>query len=97
MTATKNRSCWRKDLAVFRGLSDPERAAYLVLLEWFENYRLRFDLQANRETAERFWRLEVKKEGIVRKDGQLREWSAALKWSRKRLRLTRSVEQGGGE
>ena len=80
MTATKNRSCWRKDLAVFRGLSDPGRAAYLVLLEWFENFRLRFDLQANRETAERFWRLEVKKEGIVRKDGQLREWSAALKW-----------------
>jgi integron integrase len=80
MTATKNRSCWRKDLAVFRGLSDPDRAAYLVLLEWFENFRLRFDLQANRETAERFWRLEVKKEGIVRKDGQLSQWSAAIQW-----------------
>ena len=30
-------------------MSDPERAAYLVLLEWFEHYRMRYDLEANRD------------------------------------------------
>jgi hypothetical protein len=38
MNATKTRQarwCWRKDLAGFRGLSDRERAGFLVVLEWF--------------------------------------------------------------
>ena len=37
----KARWCWRKDLAEFRGLTDRERTGFLLVLEWFENYRLR--------------------------------------------------------
>jgi hypothetical protein len=40
MNATMTREtrwCWRKDLAEFRGLSDRERAGFLLVLEWFEN------------------------------------------------------------
>ena len=80
MSAIKTRWCWRKDLAGFRGMSDPERAAYLVLLEWFEHYRMRYDLEANREAAESFWRVEVKKDGVEREKWQLEQWSAAIKW-----------------
>ena len=83
-------------MAGFRGLSDKERAAYLVLLEWFEHFRMCFDLNAHREAATAFWRTMVMKEGVEREPWQLEQWSAAIKWSRKRLRLTRSVEQGGG-
>jgi len=42
MTAgIKTRLCWRKDLAEFRGLSDRERAGFLLVLEWFVAKRLR--------------------------------------------------------
>ncbi len=37
----KARWCWRKDLAEFRGLTDRERTGFLLVLEWFENYRFR--------------------------------------------------------
>jgi len=74
------RWCWRKDLASFRGLSDKERAAYLVLLEWFEHFRMCFDLDAHREAASAFWRTMVMKEGVEREPWQLEQWSAAIKW-----------------
>ena len=70
--------CWRKDLAAFRGLSDFERTGFLLVLEWFENFRLRNELEAGRDAVRVFWRTEVKCEGRPRED-----------WSRKRLRLTR--------
>jgi hypothetical protein len=54
--ATKNSLCWRKDLADFRNLSDRERSGFLLVLEWFENFRLRHELEANREAAKIFWR-----------------------------------------
>ena len=76
----KARWCWRKDLAEFRGLSDRDRTGFLVLLEWFENYRLRLDLDADREAAASFWRCDVKKEGVKREDWQLDQWSAAIRW-----------------
>ena len=41
----KARWCRRKDLAGFRGLSDRERAGFLLVLEWFENFRLRHELE----------------------------------------------------
>jgi hypothetical protein len=50
------RWCRRKDLSEFRGMTDRERAGYLLVLEWFENFRLRYELPAGRETAERFWK-----------------------------------------
>jgi integrase len=80
MSAMKARWCWRKDLAEFRGLSDRDRTGFLVLLEWFENYRLRLGLDADREAAASFWRCDVKKEGVKREDWQLDQWSAAIQW-----------------
>jgi hypothetical protein len=75
----KKRLCWRKDLGEFRGLSEQERTGFLLVLEWFENFRMRNDLEAGRESAKMFWRTEV-----------LREDRPRQEWSRKRLRLTRS-------
>jgi hypothetical protein len=49
MSATKLRWCWRRDLSEFRGLSDRERAGFLLVLEWFENFRLRHGMEAGRE------------------------------------------------
>jgi hypothetical protein len=49
MSATKLRWCWRRDLSEFRGLSDRERAGFLLVLEWFENFRLRHEMEAGRE------------------------------------------------
>ena len=59
MSALQSRWCWRKDLAGFRGLSDFDRTGFLLVLEWFENFRLRYELEAGKETARRFWRTEV--------------------------------------
>ena len=53
--ATKQaRWCWRKDLAEFRGLTDRERTGFLLVLEWFENFRLRHELEAGRDAARAF-------------------------------------------
>lgn len=62
MSASRLRWCWRKDLAEFRGLSDRERAGLLLVLEWFENFRLRHEMDAGREAAKAFWRAEVQRE-----------------------------------
>ena len=80
MTATKARWCWRTDLAEFRGLTDRERAGYLLVLEWFENFRLRHELAADREAARLFWRSEVKREGRKREPWQLEQWGDAIIW-----------------
>jgi integron integrase len=76
----KTRWCWRTDLAGFRGLTDRERAGFLVVLEWFENFRLRHELEAGREAARAFWKLEVLREGCTREPWQLEQWSAAIQW-----------------
>jgi hypothetical protein len=90
MTATKTRWCWRKDLAEFRGLTECERAGFLVVLEWFENFRMRQELPAGREAAKAFWRSEVTPEGREREKWQLEQWGDAIHWSRKGLCPTRS-------
>ncbi len=79
MKTMKTRWCWRKDLAEFRGLTSQERTGFLLVLEWFENFRLRHQLEAGVEAARAFWRTDVLREGVTREA-----------WSRKRLRLTRS-------
>jgi hypothetical protein len=83
MSASINRWCWRKDLAEFRGLTDRERTGFLLVLEWFENFRLRHELAAGRDAAKAFWKSEVLRDGREREKWQLEQWS------RKRLRLTR--------
>jgi hypothetical protein len=35
-------------------LTDRERTGFLLVLEWFENYRLRHELLAGREAARSF-------------------------------------------
>ena len=80
MNAMKTRWCWRKDLSEFRGLSDRERAGFLVLLEWFENFRLRHELPAGRDAARAFWRSEVIREDREREKWQLEQWADAIQW-----------------
>jgi hypothetical protein len=80
MIASKIRWCWRKDLTEFRGLTDRERAGFLLVLEWFENFRLRHELPAGRDSAKKFWRAEVIKEDRPRESWQLEQWSDAIQW-----------------
>jgi len=74
MSASKPRWCWRKDLAEFRGLSDSQRSGFLLVLEWFENFRLRNELEAGREAAKIFWRSEVIRQDREREPWQLEQW-----------------------
>ena len=76
----KARWCWRQDLAAFRGLTDRERTGFLLVLEWFENFRLRHELPAGREAARAFWRGEVLGKGRQREPWQLEQWEDAIKW-----------------
>ena len=76
----KARWCWRKDLSEFRGLTDRERTGYLLVLEWFENFRLRNEMEAGREAARAFWLGEVLAEGRQREPWQLEQWEDAIKW-----------------
>lgn len=79
-TKTKIRWCWRKDLAEFRGLTGQERTGFLLVLEWFENFRLRHRLEAGVEAARTFWRSEVLREGAAREPWQLEQWENAIRW-----------------
>ena len=79
-TGRNPRWCWRKDLAGFRGLTDMERSGFLLVLEWFENFRMRHELEAGREAAKAFWKTEVLREDRERKKWQLEQWGDALKW-----------------
>ncbi len=80
MSTTKPRWCWRKDLAEFRGLSDQDKAGFLLLLEWFENFRLRHQWEAGREAAKAFWRSEVRRPEVDRLPWQLEQWEKAIRW-----------------
>jgi len=87
----KARWCWRKDLAAFRGLADRERSGFLLVLEWFENFRLRQELPAGREAAKVFWRSEVLGRDRQREDWQLEQWNDAIKWY---LKWLEACEEG---
>jgi hypothetical protein len=75
MSTPKTRCCWRKDLSEFRNLTDRERAGFLLVLEWFENFRLRHELEAGRPAAKAFWKTEV-----LREDRPREQWSDAIAW-----------------
>jgi len=79
-TTPTTRWCWRNDLAGFRGLTDQERSGFLLLLEWFENFRLRHDLPASRQSAATFWKSEVIRPDRQREDWQLNQWTDAIQW-----------------
>ncbi len=80
MNASKSRWCWRKDLAEFRGLTEQERTGFLLVLEWFENFRLRQEMAADKKASEVFWNTEVMREGRKREKWQLEQWSDAIAW-----------------
>ena len=80
MSTIRQRACWRKDLSRFRGLSDFDRSGFLLVLEWFENFRMRHELEAGREAAKSFWRTEVIREDRDRESWQLDQWNAAIQW-----------------
>ena len=63
-------------MAEFRGLAERERVGFLLVLEWLENFRLRLGLEAGRDAANAFWRMEVRAEGRVREPWQLEQWKA---------------------
>lgn len=80
MPTPKTRCCWRKDLSEFRNLTDRERTGFLLVLEWFENFRLRNELEAGRPAAKAFWRNEVLREARPREQWQLEQWGDAIQW-----------------
>jgi len=80
MKAKQVRWCWRSDLSEFRGLSVQDKAGFLLVLEWFENFRMRNEWEAGREAARAFWKTEVLREGVERETWQLEQWESALQW-----------------
>ena len=76
----KLRACWRRDLSAFRGLSDQDKTGFLLVLEWFENFRLRYELEAGRDAAKTFWRMEVMRDDRRREPWQLEQWESAVQW-----------------
>lgn len=80
MKTATTRWCWRKDLAEFRGLTNAERSGFLLVLEWFENLRLRHHLDANESGAKKFWRRDVLREDRPREPWQLEQWADAIRW-----------------
>ena len=92
-----SRWSWRKDLAEILGLSEGERTGFLLVLEWFENFRLRHQLEAGREAARTFWKLEVKREGCTRETWQLDQWArlrCATPWQARSGVLRMLVQSG---
>jgi integron integrase len=61
-------------------LTERERSGFLLLLEWFENFRLRSELDAGRDAAKLFWRQEVLREDRPREKWQLEQWADAMQW-----------------
>ncbi len=80
MSTFKTRWCWRKDLRAFRGLSDSDKAGFLLVLEWFENFRLRHELESGREAVTLFWENDVLRPGREREPWQLEQWDDAIQW-----------------
>lgn len=67
-------------MAVYRGLTDFERSGFLRVLEWFENFRLRHEMEAGRDAAKAFRRAEVQREDRKREPWQLDQWADAIQW-----------------
>ena len=80
MPVKKFYPCWRKDLLGFRGLTDAARSVFLLVLEWFENFRLRHGLEPGRDATEKFWQTEVVPKDRPREPRQLEQWQNAIKW-----------------
>ena len=69
---------WRDDLENSRNLCQREVLAYGYLIAWFDSWRLRKDLQLDRDAARRFWRESVMAK--ERERWQLNQWAEAMRW-----------------
>ena len=69
---------WWSDLEASRDLNRYEKQSYTFLMAWFESWRTRKRLPAQRDTAVQFWRNQV----IIKKRTawQKQQWSAAMQW-----------------
>ncbi|MDB4796510.1 phage integrase N-terminal SAM-like domain-containing protein, partial [Akkermansiaceae bacterium] len=72
--------CWRKDLEASRSVGSFHKCGFTMVLEWFEKFRLRMELEAGREAAKMFWREEVLGKEFTREDWQLEQWGEAMHW-----------------
>ena len=72
--------CWRADLEASRNLTAQQKHGFTMLLGWFENFRLRLGIQAERKAAITFWRQQVLHDQKKRKPWQLEQWGDALSW-----------------
>ena len=93
-TLPRKRCDWREDLAASRSVDRIEQHGFTMLLSWYENFRLRCNLEAGRKSAECFWKAEVMGRGVEREDWQLSQWADALGWY---LEWLRHCEELGGD
>ena len=87
MKTLTTRWCWRRDLAQFRGLTESERSGFLLVLEWFENFRLRHQWEAGEAAAREFWRQDVLREDRPREAWKLEQWAGRQRFWQSRLRM----------
>ncbi|MBN8456244.1 MAG: hypothetical protein J0M04_00165 [Verrucomicrobia bacterium] len=73
--STSRYADWRADLDASRDLSDLDKQSYGFVLGWFESWRLRKGLRAERPTAVAFWKEQVMVK--PRKDWQRERWAEA--------------------
>jgi hypothetical protein len=53
-------SSWRADLQKARNVTDAQRSGFELLIAWFENWRVKQQLEPGREAARAFWVQQVK-------------------------------------
>ncbi len=76
--STSRYADWRADLDASRDLSDLDKQSYGFVLGWFESWRLRKGLRAERPTAVAFWKEQVMVK--PRKDWQQERWAEGIRW-----------------
>ncbi|MDE0826533.1 MAG: integron integrase, partial [Akkermansiaceae bacterium] len=76
---------WHEDLMAARNLSDWEKQHFGFVLSWFQNWRLRHELDPSREAAVRFWKSAVLSK--PRKRWQFDGWAQGMEWYLEWLRV----------
>ncbi len=76
---------WHADLEASRDCSRAEKERYTWFLNWFERWRLRKNLAAERKSTVIFWKTQVQSK--PREQWQLDNWAEAMRWYTKWLQL----------
>ena len=63
-TQTENEHVWLDDLEASRDLNRSEKIGYALVLKWFDNWRISFQLEPGRDSAKQFWRAQVQAKPI---------------------------------